>query len=229
MRPGTHRGGSTNTFLDTVVKSDSKSLVVIPPVDVAGPWYALQVRPRHEKKVSSSLRELGHPVFLPQYTSQHRWSDRTKDVILPLFAGYTFCQTMTADHWRILQVPGVTAIVGFGKTPAPLHEQEVAAIRSIVNSGLPASPWPALHCGDRVYLTGGPLRGLRGLLVSVGGSHRIVVSVALLRRAVAVEIQREWVVPEGPKRPASELLFHENRLHRLPASESDPRRRRRPA
>jgi transcription antitermination factor NusG len=199
------------------VDIDTNPFVMLPPVDVAGPWFALQVRPRHEKKVSDSLRELGHPVFLPQYLSRHRWSDRTKEIALPLFPGYTFCQTMTADHWRVLQVPGVTAIVGFGKTPAPLDEQEMAAIRSITDSGMPVSPWPALHRGDRVYLTGGPLRGLRGLLVSVGGSHRIVVSVALLQRAVAVEIQREWVVPEGPKGPASELLFHQDQLQRFPS------------
>jgi len=209
--------------------SNPISFVIMPPADFARPWYALQVRPRHEKKVSGSLRELGHPVFLPQYSSCRRWSDRTKEVLLPLFSGYTFCQTMPADHWRILQVPGVTAIVGFGKTPAPLDEQEMAAIRSIVSSGLPASPWPALHRGDLVYLTDGPLRGLRGMLVSLRGSHRIVVSVALLQRAVAVEIRREWAVPEGPKGPASELLFYQSRLHSFPASERDPHRRKRPA
>ncbi len=206
---------------------DPRAIAPLP--DSTHHWFALQVKPRHERKVSSVLRELGHAVFLPQYSSRHLWSDRTKDMLLPLFPGYTFCQTMSADHWTVLQVPGVTAFVGFGKTPAPLDRHEVAAIQSIVNSGLPTSPWPTLHRGDRVYLTGGPLRGLRGILVSVRGSHRFIVSVALLQRAVAVEIQREWVVPEGPKSPRSESFFYHNRLHRLPASQSGPHGRNRPA
>ncbi len=202
-------------------------MTVTPPGEVSRHWYALQVRPRHEQKVSGSLRELGQPVFLPRYCSRHRWSDRTKEVFLPLFPGYTFCQAMAADHWRILQLPGVMAIVGFGKTPAPLDEQDVEAIRSIVNSGLPASPWPALHRGDRVHLIGGPLRGLCGHVVSAKGSHRFVVSVGLLQRAVAVEILREWMMPEGPKAPASKSLFYQNRPRLLPESESGPGWRKR--
>jgi transcriptional antiterminator RfaH len=163
-------------------------------------WYALLVKARHEKTVSDNLSAMGHTVFLPQYVSRRRWSDRYKEVTLPLFPGYTFCRLSASEHWWVPQLPSVHGIVGFGNTPTPLDEDEVAAIQSIAHSGLPAVPWPPLHCGDRVRLIDGPLRGLQGQLISLRGTHRFVVAVSLLRRSVAVEIEREWLEHLTPKR-----------------------------
>jgi len=162
-------------------------------------WFALRVRPRHEKRISDGLRYLGHAVFLPQYRSTRRWSDRHKEVSFPLFPGYAFCQIEVGQHWRLVRVPGVLGIAGFGKTPVPLAPHEVAFLQSIANLGLAAAPWPGLVFGSQVRLVGGPLRGLEGRLLTTRGAHRLVVDVALLRRSVAVEIEREWIAAVRPR------------------------------
>lgn len=94
--------------------------------------------------------------------------------------------------------PGVVAIVGIGKCPIPVDDGEIAAIQAAVRSGLPSRPWPFLEIGQRVRVEYGPLCGLEGILVDFKGQHRLVVSVNLLQRSVAVEVDSAWVIPSSP-------------------------------
>lgn len=160
----------------------------------SGDWYALRVKPRHEKRVAEVLRSLGYEEFLPLYQARRRWSDRYKTVSLPLFSCYTFCRLGSGAPTLAVRIPGVAGIVGVGKMPKPIENSEIEAIRSIVRSGLPAAPWPQPREGGRVRVVGGPLRGLEGVLRSVKGADRLVVAISLLQRSVAVEIKREWVM-----------------------------------
>ncbi|MGH9738310.1 MAG: transcription termination/antitermination protein NusG [Candidatus Acidiferrales bacterium] len=157
------------------------------------PWFALQVRSRHELGVAKFLNGREYDPFVPVYQSRKRWSDRIKVVAEPLFPGYLFCRIDLDNRLPILTTPGVLQIVGFNRTPVPVDETEIDAIQSLVASGLPSQPWPYLHVGDRVQIGSGPLRGLEGLLVELKGSHRLVVSVTLLHRSVAVEIDSALV------------------------------------
>jgi transcription antitermination factor NusG len=159
------------------------------------PWFALRVKSRFEKKTALHLEGLGLEPFNPLYRSRRRWSDRTKEVDLPLFPGYVFCRFDPNDRLPVLQTPGVVSIVGFGGRPAPVDEEEIAAIQAIVRSGAPALPWPFLREGQRVRLVRGALRGLQGILLDVKSDCRLVVSVTLLQRSVAVEIDRGDVEP----------------------------------
>ena len=95
--------------------------------------------------------------------------------------------------------PGVIALVGRGRVPVPVEPSEISAIETMVSSGLPMAPWPYLEVGQRVRIEDDALRGLEGILVGFKGSQRIVVSVSLLRRSVALEIDRVRVSPVGPK------------------------------
>jgi transcription antitermination factor NusG len=100
--------------------------------------------------------------------------------------------------------PGVTQIVGSNRTPIPVDEAEIAALQTSVASGLPSQPWPFLQVGDRVQIELGPLRGLEGILLEVRGALRLVLSVTLLQRSVAVEISPTYVkslhlaIPDTP-------------------------------
>jgi len=105
--------------------------------DVRYAWYALRVRSRHENTVASHLRARGYESFLPLYKSRRRWSDRFKEIELPLFAGYVFCQFNLLDRLPILTVPGVVHVVGVGRTPVAIDETEIASIQAAVKSGLP--------------------------------------------------------------------------------------------
>lgn len=159
-------------------------------------WYAISVRTRFENLAASVLRTKGFEEFLPIYRSRRQRSDRTKEIELPLFPGYIFCRFDPVDRLLpILTTPGVISIVGAGKTPVPVPDREISALKSIVSSGLPALPWQNLSVGDKILIETGPLAGLEGIALSVDKHYRLVVSVPLLQRSVAVEIEREWVRP----------------------------------
>jgi transcription antitermination factor NusG len=158
-------------------------------------WYALQVRPRFERHVQVHLEEKGYPVFYPTYNVSRQWSDRVKTLSLPLFPGYMFCKFSVHARLPILVTPGVNQVVGVGKTPAMVQEDELNAIRRVIESGLAAQPWPYLKIGDSVQIETGPLEGLTGIVTRIRNSYRLVVSVSLLMRSVAVELDTRWIKP----------------------------------
>jgi transcription antitermination factor NusG len=172
------------------------------------PWYALHVRSQHEKIVASALRGKGFEEFLPLYQRKHRWSDRIKVIERPLFPGYVFCRFDLQKRLPILVTPGVLLIVGVGKTPLPVIDSEISALQSIVNSGFQAEPWPFLQVGQRVRIECGSLEGVEGILLAVKKPHRLVVSVGLLQRSVAVEIDEHWATPIGPARQSTRFVAY---------------------
>jgi transcription antitermination factor NusG len=165
------------------------------------PWFALQVRTRQEVSIAQQLKGQGYERFLPLYKLRKRWSDRIKEVETPLFPGYLFCRFNPQDRLPILRTPGVIQIVGFNNGPAAVDEAEIQSIQTLVSAGVPHQPWPFLAAGDRVRIESGPLLGLEGILIDVKRSHRLVLSVTLLQRSVAVEIDSALVTAVSPTRP----------------------------
>jgi transcription antitermination factor NusG len=160
-------------------------------------WFALRVKSSNEKRVATILRNKGYEEFVPFYQPRRVRSDPIKQAGLPLFPGYVFCRLDPQYRLPILITPGVLHFVGIGRTPAPIEDGEIRAIQSAVQSGLPAEPCTFLEVGQLVRLEDGPLSGLEGLCIEVRKQHRIVVSVPLLKRSIAVEIERAWVRPLG--------------------------------
>lgn len=158
-------------------------------------WYAVQLRPRFEKIVALHLEHKGYEQYLPMYRSRRRWSDRVKEIDLPLFPGYIFCKFNAADRLPILVIPGVVSVVNFGGAPVAVDEHEILGIQTVINSGLTCGPWPFLSAGTRVRVRYGPLRGLEGFVVEAKNSYQLIISVTLLARAVSVTIDRESIVP----------------------------------
>jgi transcription antitermination factor NusG len=161
----------------------------------SSPWFALHVRRNCEKLVAVALRGKGYAEFLPLYQKLSQWSDRRKEIELPLFSGYVFCSFEISQRLPILTIPGVIQVVSFGNKPEPIDEQELDLVRRFVTSGLYVEPWPFLKAGDVVAVKHGSLTGLEGILVEVKNRYRLVISVSLLQRSVAVEIDRAWVSP----------------------------------
>jgi len=159
------------------------------------PWFALQVRTQHERGVAEFLRGGGFDWFLPLYKCRKRWSDRVKEVEVPLFPGYLFCRFNPQDRLPILKTPGVIQIVGYNRQPVEIDEAEIGAIQTLIGSGMSSQPWPYLYVGDKVQIESGPLQGMSGILTNFKGKHRLIVSVTLLQRAVAVEIDAALVTP----------------------------------
>jgi transcription antitermination factor NusG len=157
------------------------------------PWFAILVRTSRERTASLLLENAGYECFVPTSKYLRRWSDRTKEVQVPLFPGYFFCRMNPHNRLPVLMTPGVIQIVGVGKTPIPVEEEEIAAIQRVGRSGLPTMPWPYMQVGHTVRIEEGPLRGLTGIVFKIKSGMKLVLSVSLLQRSVAVEIDRRWV------------------------------------
>lgn len=166
-------------------------------------WFALRVRGRFEKTVVTLLEQKGYESFLPLYKARHRWSDRYKELDLPLFPGYVFCRFRLMSRLPIMKTSGVLHIVGIGCKPVPVEESEISAIQQLIRAGVSAQPWPFLHIGQDICIEQGPLVGLKGKIVSLGPRHRLVVSISLLQRSVAAEIDSDWVSPLKAAVPAN--------------------------
>ena len=163
-------------------------------------WFALQVRTRWEASTASLLSNKGYETFLPTYAARRRWNRKSKETSAPLFPGYVFCYFDAHKRLPVLVTPGVVAVVGRGRVPIPLEDTEIYSIRTLVGSGFYVEPWPYLEIGQRIRIDTDSLSGLEGILIDFRGRQRVVVSVSLLRRSVAVEIDRSRVRPivSGP-------------------------------
>jgi transcription antitermination factor NusG len=160
------------------------------------PWYALTVKHQHEVAARSALEYKGFEALAPTYRARRRWSDRVKEIDLPLFAGYVFCRFEFTERIKVMAAPGVAKVVEFGGTPAEISESEIAALRIAVASKLPVRPWPYLQAGDRVRVERGPLRGVEGtLLREERDCLQLVIGIEMLQRSLAVEVEADMVTP----------------------------------
>ena len=161
---------------------------------VMPPWFAIRTSPRWEVRASSELSQRGLETYLPLCRVKRRWSDRTKIIDQPLFPGYLFGRFQMADRILVLQAPGVKQILGTGNTPTPISQAEIDNLKALVAANTLIVPWPYLRAGQRVHIDRGPLAGVEGFVVRAEqGALRIVVSVDLLQRSVATEIDRDSI------------------------------------
>jgi len=161
-------------------------------------WYALFTRHQHEKSVAFALSKKSYEVYLPLYRSVRRWQDRAKALWLPLFPGYVFIREGMDRQLQILTTPGVIHIVKWGGRPAIVPPSQLNAIRQIIESCPSVETHPYLQSGDRVRVKTGSLMGLEGILTRKKGVARLVVSMEMLGRSAAVEIDELNVERIGP-------------------------------
>ena len=170
-------------------------------------WFAVQVRSGREHLCARHLQMRGYNVFLPCYYEHRRWSDRVKKIETALFPGYVFSLSDGDVVGRLVTAPGVIRIVSDGHRPVSVPPDEIDAIRRVVDAGLGAEPLEYLQAGERVRIDIGPLQGTEGIVIRMNNRHRLVLSVSMLQRSVAVEIDPAWVSipPERLLRMAGSL------------------------
>jgi transcription termination/antitermination protein NusG len=158
-------------------------------------WYALRTKSRHEKLVRDQLEKQGIEPLLPTVKRLSQWKDRKKEIEVPLFSGYCFVRFSQQDRLPVQKVSGVVEVVGSGSRPEPIPNEEIEALKTLMNSVLPYDPHPYLHEGMMVEVVRGPLQGVHGILLRKEKRHRLVIGVRLIQQAAAVEIDVQDVVP----------------------------------
>lgn len=158
-------------------------------------WYAVRVKPQHERTVSYALQKKGFERYVPLYKALRRWADSLKELELPIFPGYVFCRIAPHDAPEVLATPAVYQFVARDAVPAPVEEHQLHVLQRIESAGLPVGPWPYLKDGQLVRISRGPLTGVTGLLASSTKSWHVVVNVQLLQRGVAVAVDRGDIAP----------------------------------
>jgi transcriptional antiterminator NusG len=162
------------------------------------PWYCIHTRSRHEEVVFQRLGEKRMEVFLPKLEVWSRRKDRRKKIQKALFPGYLFVQDALDGVHRleILKTPGVVKILGNEKGPVSVPEIQIESIKTILNGKSALSPFPYLREGQFVRVVEGPLKGCEGFLLKIKeGKEKLIISVDLLQRSVAVEIDGASVEP----------------------------------
>ncbi len=151
-------------------------------------WYAVQTRPRHEKRVADALRARAMEEFLPLHRCRNRWKNGVvADVELPLFPCYLFVRVPLRERVRLLQLPGVIGFAVNSAHPTALAHEDIEALRLLSVVGR-AEPHPFLKSGDRVRIAAGPLAGMEGILLRRKHDLRVVISLDFIMRSVAVEV-----------------------------------------
>lgn len=154
----------------------------------AGNWYALYTTARHEKVVARQLEERRIESFLPTCRTWHRWKDRRKLVEVALFPSYVFVRIEEEQKLRVLKVSGAVNVVTFNGKMAPLPQREIDALRNALENEVYAEPCPYLKIGRKVRVVRGPMAGAEGILSRKKDKCRVVISVDVLMRSVAVEV-----------------------------------------
>ena len=171
-------------------------------------WFAIQVNCRQESLISRQFRMKGYEEFVPLYSQTPYRAPKPK-IYQPVVPGYVFCRLNLSERiLPVLTTPGVIRIVGAGRVPVALEDSEIETIRRAVALGQ-IEPYPGFAKGRRVVLTDGPLAGCEGVIEQVKKGWRLVISVALLQRSVAVEIDQSWARPNNTapfRRPSDSEL-----------------------
>jgi transcription antitermination factor NusG len=160
-------------------------------------WFAVQTKPRHEKKAAAELQEKGISAFLPLCSEKRQWSDRQRVVELPLFPQYVFVRIAQSLNTRVLvlRTNGITSFVGMRGMGIPIPDEQIERVQTVLAHGIPVSPHLFMNVGKRIRIRGGALDGLQGILTAVNGDQTLVVSVELIQRSLAIRIKGFTIEP----------------------------------
>ena len=174
--------------MDTSAAAVTDGLEALPDESPETNWFALYTAPRHEKMIAEQIHRRGITCFLPLYRSMRRWKDRRKELHLVLFPGYVFLQIAPQNRVQVLQIPGAVRLVSFNGQPTPLRGDEIESLRHHLSTAGKIEPHPYLRVGRRVRVRSGPFQGLEGIIQRTKDRCRVIFSIDLLMRSVAVEV-----------------------------------------
>jgi len=154
-------------------------------------WYAVRTRSRHEKVVATQLKNIEVETFLPLVNRIHRWSDRQKQVALPLFPGYAFTRIVYASDQRlqVVRTHGVVGFVGPRGEATPIPDSQIEGVRTLLAQDVPFKNHGFLHVGQRIRIRGGSLDGVEGILLEHKKARTLVISIEPIQRAISIDLE----------------------------------------
>ncbi len=161
-------------------------------------WFAIQVKCRYEERIASILMDKGYQALSATTKTAPRTRPSGYGESRALFPGYIFARFEVLRRLPVLVTPGVQAIVGYGKIPVPVAEDEIAAIQQVLESGQLVESCPFLKVGDIVEVNAGPLKGMQGILLQQRSACRVVLSVSLIQRSIRVEVPESALTVINP-------------------------------
>jgi|HubBroStandDraft_5_1064220.scaffolds.fasta_scaffold510945_1 transcriptional antiterminator RfaH len=158
-------------------------------------WFAVWTRSRQEKVAAAMLGTLGVQHFLPLKSEIRQWSDRKQTVHVPLFSGYLFVRMNPTKDSRlqVLKTPGIAGFVGNNTGPLPIPNQQIEDIRTVLEQRVECTVLPLLEEGDRVRVVRGPLAGVEGRLLQSNSTTRLLISIEMIHKTLAVRVLRQDV------------------------------------
>jgi transcription antitermination factor NusG len=160
-------------------------------------WFAIQTRAKHERVAAQEIQDRGVTAFLPMVKEVRQWSDRKKTIESPLFGCYMFVKLFpnNDERLRVLRVNGVLRFVGTHGYGIPIPDEQIEAVRTMIDEQLPICSHPFLKIGQRVRVRSGALSGVEGILVSRSGERSLIISLDAIQRSMSVRIEGYEVEP----------------------------------
>jgi transcription antitermination factor NusG len=159
----------------------------------AGDWYVAYTKHQHEMAVARALASRGFDTLLPVYSTTRVWKTGKKVLNLPLFPCYVFIRGKLERRREIITTPGIHTLVSQAGKPCPIPPAEIHAIQQAAKSGCRLAPYPLLQCGELVRIKNGPMVGVEGILERKKNTCKLIISVEMLGKAAAVEIDSSAV------------------------------------
>lgn len=164
-------------------------------------WYACYTHGRHEKRVASRLKEAGIESYLPLRVERRRWSDRVREVELPMFPSYVLARFRLISLRQVLDVPGIATTVraGLSPYPTPIPDREIEHVRRAAEQArrhcVEPEIVPFLENGDRVSVVSGAFRGVEGVVIHVRGRTRVLVGLSAIGQGLTIQVRRDCLKP----------------------------------
>jgi transcription antitermination factor NusG len=153
-------------------------------------WFAVRTRYRFEKRVVAQLKHKSCEAYLPLRTEHHTWSDRQREVTIPLFPGYAFVQIdQSPASWQnVLQTAGLIGFVSFGGAVSIVPPKQIEDLQLLLRKKGLFSLHAFVRDGQRVRIRSGCLKGLEGVLLQPENG-KLLISIESVQRSLAIEIQ----------------------------------------
>lgn len=152
-------------------------------------WHAIYTKSRAEKKVHDTMKAAGYEVYLPLHKVTRKWSDREKEIEVPLISSYVFVRVSEAEYYKVLNTDGVVAYVTFEGKAAKIPDNQIEALKLSLTSKMAVEPVTRrFKRGQEVEVISGPLIGMHGKVYTEAGKTAFIIDMYTIGYSLKVTV-----------------------------------------